>query len=151
MIFAYIANMSNVSGELKTMLRKNGLRQIDFTKRAGMHVSTVSRIFSGTTINPEDDDLDTIIGLIAKQPAEQAKIVKARMGDAYNGKYRHLVKVILTTGGGGKSAGVTSDVSIDPEVMDSFNYLCRLVPKNPAVGRAIVQLAKMMGYDGRSR
>lgn len=132
------------------MLDKTGLIQMDFVKRAGMHVSTVSRIFNGTTLNPEDKDLDKIMGLLAKSPAEQAKIVRARMRDAYNGKYRHLVKVILTTGGGGKPAGIASEVSIDPEVMDAFNFLCRLVPENPAVGKSIVQLAKMMGSNAKS-
>lgn len=143
-------DMSFLGNELKTMLGNTGLRQIDFTKRAGMHVSTVSRIFSGVTINPDDNDLDKIIGLLAKAPPEQAKLVRARMWDAYNGRYKGLVKVILNTGGGGKPPGIISPISIDPEVMDAFQFLCRLVPENPAVGKSMIQLAKMMGHTGKT-
>lgn len=141
--------MSSLSNELATLLKKNGMRQIDFTKRAGMHVSTVSRIFTGVTLNPDDKDLDTIIGLLAKTPRERAELVRARIRDAYKGKHASLVKVILNADGKGPKSDWQDEISVAPQVQEAIRYLCTLVPGNPEVGKSIIQLADLMGFKQR--
>lgn len=142
--------MSSLSNELATLLEKNGLRQIDFTTRAGLHVSTVSRIFTGVTINPADKDFDKIIGLLAKTPQERAQLVRARIRDAYQGKYASLVKVILNVGGKSPTkSDWQSEISVAPQIQEAMKYLCNLIPGNPEVGKSIVQLADLMGFKDR--
>lgn len=134
--------MSYLSNELTAVSKKNGVRQIEITRRTGLTVGHVSRIFNGVQEFITDSDLDKIIGVIAKTPADRAKIVRARLRDAYKGRYSGLVKIVGAPKGNGMDM---SGVTLDPDITKAFEFLYGLVPKNPHVGDSILQLARMMG------
>lgn len=143
--------MNSLGNELQTLLEKTGLRQMDIHRKTGMQVSTLSRIFSGSTKHPEDKDLDRIIEfLTGKDKQAQAKLVRARMRGAYNGRYRDLVKITLVGGGSKPDRLALSEISVDPEIKRAFEFLYNLVPEKPAVGKSILQLAWMLGHDDKS-
>lgn len=118
---------------------------MDVTKREGMHVSTVSRIFTGDTKHPEDKDLDTIIGVVAKTQRERAELVRARLRDAYKGRYANLVKVIILAPGQSSKTDWQSEISVAPDLLDAIKFLVSLNHTDPEVGRMLIQLAALMG------
>lgn len=136
--------MSNVSNVLAVILKQNGLQQYDVTKKTGLGVSVVSRIFSGTQEFVSEEALDKIISAIAMSDQDKARIVQARLMDAYDGRYADCVKINLK-GGAATPDKVKWPLAVDPEVKSAFEFLYRLVPKKPSVGQAILQLARMMG------
>lgn len=136
--------MSQLSNVLAEILDQNGLRQHDVTKQTGLGVATVSRIFTGEQEFVSVDALDKIISVIAKSDKDRSRIVQARLLDAYDGRYAECIKMTLK-GGSAPPTKVKWPIAIDPEVKAAVEYLLRLVPKKPAVGEALVQLARMMG------
>lgn len=133
--------MSFLSNELAATADKNGIKQIEITKRTGLTVGHVSRIFNGVQVFVTDSDLDKIISIIARSDPERTKIVRARLLDAYRGRYSKLVRI----SGAPKGEELILPASLDPDVKEAFEYLASLVPGNPHVGDSILQLARMMG------
>lgn len=139
--------MSHLSNELAVILKNNGLKQYDVTKMTGLGVAMVSRIFSGGQKFVSDDNLDKIITVLAKTDQDRARIVRARLTDAYNGRFADHVRITLK-GGAPEPDRPKWPTALAPEIKAAFEFLYRLVPKKPAVGQAILQLARMMGMTG---
>jgi|SRR5688572_17048924 len=141
--------MSYLSNALKVLAEKYNLRQSDFHKGGKLTVATVSRVFNGIHVNVSSKHLDKFIAIAAKTPEDKARLVTARLWDSYDGMYRDLISIRIKGGGTGKPDRLTPKGTVDPEVRAAFEYLYSLVLENPAVGRAVVQWAKMMGSDER--
>src|SRR5688572_14322723 len=119
--------MSYLADELKAVADKNGFLQIDVTRKTGMTVAHVSRIFSGRQSFVTLKHLKQIVGAIAKSREDQARIYRARMLDCVPDEAQELVKVSLRTGG--KSERLHLGVSADPEVKRAVEFLYKLVPR----------------------
>lgn len=137
--------MSHLSNELAAILKQNGLKQTPIAAKIGMGAANISRIFSGRQAFVTSEDLDKIIGAVAKSPQDRAKLVRARMRDAYNGKDAGLVNITIRGGASPSQRFTPSDVSIDPDVNAAFEYLYRLVPSNPEIGDLMILQARAMG------
>lgn len=147
--------MSYLSGELQTVLKKYGLKQRDVsakhekvTNKKNLGVSKLSRICSGTQTEITSRDLDDLIDAITKSDEERGKLLRARVRDAYDGKYSGLLKIAIKGGASPAARYTPSDTSIDPDVNAAFAYLYGLVPTNPQVAELVVLLARSMGMKG---
>lgn len=134
--------MSYLSNELTTLLKKKGLQQVDIKKKTGLGVANVSRIFSGKQTYVRSPALDRIIDGLAGNPEEKARILRARLRDAYDGKYSDLVKIGIRGGASPSERFTPNDVSIDPDVNAAFRTLYSLVPRDPDLGPWLIQLSK---------
>lgn len=136
--------MSHLSNELAAVAQKNGILQIEVTNKTGLSVAHVSRIFNAKQTTITDDDLEKFISVVARSTEDRARLIRARMLDAYTGPGAELVEIRLKAGAS-KEKESWPKVSIDPGIKAAFVYLYRLVPKNPLVGQSILQMARMMG------
>lgn len=136
--------MSFLSNQLAVIAERNQVRQTDIVSATGFPASHISRIFSGKQVFVSDEDLDQILAAVARTPEERAKIVRARLQDAYRGKNTDAVKIVLR-GGAGKSEKPSLPGELDPEIKRGLEFLAGLVLSNPSVGEAILGLARMMG------
>lgn len=136
--------MSALSNVLAVILKQNGMRQYDVTKRTGLGLAMVSRIFSGEQDFVSEDALDKIISVIALSDQDKGRIVQARLMDAYDGRYANCV-TINPKAGPSPPDKIKWPFAVDPEIKAAFEFLFRLVPKKPAVGQAVLQLARLMG------
>src|SRR5690242_9891303 len=89
--------MSHLSGELAAVAKKNGIKQIDISRRTDLSVAHVSRIFNGEQVTVTEEDLSKFLAAVAKSPEDRARIIKARMLDVYTGPDADLVEIRLRT------------------------------------------------------
>lgn len=137
--------MGFLSRELKAVARENRIRQIEVTRKTDLSVAHISRVFSGEQVTVTDGDLGKIMDVIAKNPQQRARVIRARLRDAYQGPDAGLVKVILATNDKGAQGTNLRFPKMEPSIKAAFEHLGGLVPENPSVGQAILQLARMMG------
>lgn len=133
-------SMSYLSNELQALLTQYGMLQVDIIKNSGINGAKASRICSGTQEFIRSRDLDKIIAGLTKVPQEQGRIVRARLLDAYDGRYASLVKIIIKGGAPVSSRFTPSDVSIDPEVNAAVADLYADIPGNPRLAKLILDL-----------
>lgn len=136
--------MSYLSNELSAVRKSKGMLQIDVIKKSGLGVAMVSRLFSGTQEFVADDVLDKMILALTNKPPEQGKIVKARLHDAYSGRFASLVQINIK-GGSSPAERFTPNVSLDPDVREAFAFLCDRAFSDPQVGELIVLQARALG------
>lgn len=136
--------MSYLSNELSTILKQKGMFQVDINKKTGLGTANVSRIFSGSQEFVTNDDLDKIIVALTNKPSEQGKIVKARLHDAYSGRYASLVQINIR-GGATPAERFTPNVSLAPDVRAALEYLSERVFSDPQVGELLVLQARALG------
>lgn len=144
--------MSHLSNELQGILKKHGLKQRDvrakhekLTKKRNLGVSKLSRLISGSQVEVLSEDLDDLIDTITRSDDERGKLLRARLRDAYDGKYSGLLKIAIKGGASPAERYTPSDTSIAPDVNAAFEYLYGLVPANPQVAELVILLARSMG------
>lgn len=133
--------MSYLGTEVQRILEKNGLRQIDITKRTQATVASVSRVVNGQTEGVSYDILDKIIDGATKTKQDKIDIIIARFRDSYQGKYKDLVEPMLISEAS-PSQPLFGDYRLEPHARSAVEYLLKKMPSNPEIGHLLVNLQK---------
>jgi hypothetical protein len=133
-------SMSYLGIEVKRILEKNGLKQIDITRRSKTSVASVSRIINGGQPGNQES-LDEIIDAIAKTRQDRLDLIIAGIKDFYQGKHKDLIEPMLTSAAS-ESPPLFVDVRLEPTARLALNTLLQLMPCNPAIGHLLVNLQK---------
>lgn len=143
--------MSYLSHALQRCCDRRDITQSELSRRCGVSRSFISRLCSGEARDLSDENFVAILNVFTGDVAAQAELVAARCMDVRIGPGSQLVKVEVTVAKPGGEGAVAVrkdaevDVSLSHETEETFRWLRRQCPLNPALERHLLGYAKLMG------
>ena len=142
--------MSYFSTALNRLADRNGLKQADVVREAGLNKSVVSRLFNAGKLTVSDEDFLALLRVFRRAAGDQAELIAARCMDARVGPGAELVEIRLKQSSDSlrkeRNWGYP-EVQLGHDAERAFAFLRSQCPVNPELERHLISFARLTGMN----